>query len=97
VVSVLEVGVAAAITAGLVNWFRIRRLTAAGLLFPGTREAGPAGPDPRKPDPGGPGSRLAGDPGAEMGGHYLYVNPWADAEDAGDGSRPEPPGPASLP
>ena len=96
VVSVLEVGVAAAITAGLVNWFRIRRLTAAGLLFPGPR-AGEEGPDPLKPDPRATGSRLAGDPGAELGGHYIYVDPWGDAENAGGGDRPEPPGPASLP
>ena len=101
VVSVLEVGVAAAVTAGLVNWVRIRRLAAAGLIFPGagTAEAGPGplGPGPLKPGPRATGSRLARDPGAGTDGHYLYVDPWGDAEDTGDGGRPEPPGPAALP
>ena len=85
VVSVLEVGVAAAVSAGLVNWFRMRRLTATGVVFPaaGNREA----------DPPGPG---AGDDGAGESGHHIYVDPWADAEDGADGRR-EPPGPASLP
>lgn len=99
VVSVLEVGVAAAVTAGLVNWVRIRRLTAAGLVFPGagTERAGPPGPDLLKRGPRGTGSRLGGEPGAGMDGHHLYVDPWGDAEDAGDGGRPKPPGPAALP
>jgi Family of unknown function (DUF6350) len=99
VVSVLEVGVAAAITAGLVNWVRIRRLAAAGLVFPGagTQGAGPLRPDPLNPGSRGAGPGLAGDPGAETDGHYLYVDPWGDAEDTGDGGRPEPPGPAALP
>ncbi|MGI8449186.1 MAG: cell division protein PerM, partial [Streptosporangiaceae bacterium] len=99
VVCVLEVGVAAAVTAGLVNWVRIRRLTAAGLVFPGagTERSGPPGPDLLKRGPRGTGSRLAGEPGAGMDGHHLYVDPWGDAEDAGDGGRPKPPGPAALP
>jgi Family of unknown function (DUF6350) len=99
VVSVLEVGVAAAVTAGLVNWVRIRRLAAAGLVLPGagTQGAGPLGPDPLKPGRRGAGPRLAGDPETETDGHYRYVDPWGDAEDTGDGGRPEPPGPAALP
>ena len=47
--------------------------------------------------PGDPGDPGAGDPGAETDGHYLYVDPWGDAEDTGDAGRPEPPGPAALP
>ena len=92
VVSVLEVGVAAAVTAGLVNWLRMRRLTAAGVVFPGAggHEADLPGPDPRRAGPG------PGDAEAEMSGHHLYVDPWGDADDAPDG-RPDPPGPASLP
>jgi Family of unknown function (DUF6350) len=96
VVSVLEVGVAAAITAGLVNWFRVRRLTGAGMVIPGPREADPRAPD--YPDyPGaGPGLR-AGGPGAEESGHHIYVDPWGDADDGAAGGRPDPPGPAALP
>ena len=92
--SVLEVGVAAAVTAGLVNWFRMRRLIAAGVVFPaaGNRGADAAGADPQGAGPG-PGT---GDGAAGEGGHHIYVDPWADAEDGAD-SRLEPPGPASLP
>jgi hypothetical protein len=85
VVSVLEVGVAAAVSAGLVNWFRMRRLTAAGVVFPAAGN--------RAADPPGPG---AGDDGAGESGHHIYVDPWASAEDGADARR-EPPGPASLP
>ncbi len=92
VVSVLEVGVAAAVTAGLVNWYRMRRLTAAGVAVPGARTRGA--------DPPGPGSPAAGPrlgPSAEVSGHHIYVDPWGDAEDGAGGSRAEPPGPAALP
>ncbi len=93
VVSVLEVGVAAAVTAGLVNWFRMRRLTAAGVVLPGAGEADPPGPDRQGAGPG----PEAGGPAAEASGHHLYVDPWGDAEDGADGGRPDPPGPADLP
>ena len=92
VVSVLEVGVAAAVTAGLVNWLRMRRLTATGVVVPGAggHEADLPGPGRRRAGPG------LGDAEDEMSGHHLYVDPWDNAEDAPDG-RPDPPGPASLP
>jgi hypothetical protein len=96
VVSVLEVGVAAAITAGLVNWFRMRRLTLAGAVSPGPREADPRAPDHPEYPGAGPGLR-AGGRGAEESGHHIYVDPWADADDGADGGRPDPPGPAALP
>jgi hypothetical protein len=111
VVSVLEVGVAAAITAGLVNWVRMRRLTAAGVVWPGagawegdSPEPGTRGPGARGAaargadirDTGGAAAWPAGEPGPDLGGHHIYVDPWGDAGDA-DAGRPEPPGPASLP
>jgi Family of unknown function (DUF6350) len=95
VVSVLEVGVAAAVTAGLVNWYRIRRLNAAGMVIPGARahDAGRLGPDAqgRGLDPG------ASTGADEVSGHHIYVDPWGDAEDGRDSGRADPPGPASLP
>ena len=95
VVSVLEVGVAAAVTVGLVNWFRMRRLTAAGVVLPG---AGPHEADPPGSGRQGAGPGLAaGDPAAGAGGHRIYVDPWGDAEDGAEGGRADPPGPSSLP
>ena len=81
VVCVLEVGVAAAVTTGLVNWVRMRRLAPAGADIPVDPPAAVTEEDPVD----GPGSS-----------HHIYVDPWGDAEDAADG-RPDPPGPASLP
>ena len=81
VVCVLEVGVAAAVTTGLVNWVRMRRLVPAGADLPLVPAARAMGGD----DVDGPGES-----------HHIYLDPWGDAEDAADG-RPDPPGPASLP
>jgi hypothetical protein len=81
VVCVLEVGVAAAVTTGLVNWVRMRRLAPAVADIPVDPPAAVTEEDPA----GGPGSS-----------HHIYLDPWGDAEDAADG-RPDPPGPASLP
>jgi hypothetical protein len=80
VVCVLEVGVAAAVTTGLVNWVRVRRLAPAGADLP---VAAPA----VTVDDAGDGPDAS---------HHIYLDPWGDTEDAGDG-RPDPPGPASLP
>ena len=80
VVCVLEVGVAAAVTTGLVNWVRVRRLAPAGADLP---IAAPA----VTVDDAGDGPDAS---------HHIYLDPWGDTEDAGDG-RPDPPGPASLP
>ena len=92
VVSVLEVGVAAAVTAGLVNWLRMRRLTAAGVVFPGAgaHEADLPGPDPRRRDPGW---------GPRRPGWAATTSTWTPGvtrRTLADG-RPDPPGPASLP
>jgi hypothetical protein len=81
VVCVLEIGVAAAVTTGLVNWVRIRRLVPAGTRG----RPVPAAPGTGDDDVDGPG-----------GSHHIYLDPWGDAEDDADG-RPDPPGPASLP
>lgn len=81
VVCVLEVGVAAAVTTGLVNWVRMRRLAPAGADIPVDPPAAVTEEDAVD----GPGSS-----------HHIYLDPWGDAEDAADG-RPDPPGPASLP
>ena len=95
VVSVLEVGVAAAVTAGVVNWYRIRRLTAAGTVIPGAgaHDADRLGPEVRGRglDPG------AGGRADEVSGHRIYIDPWGEAEDGRDSGRADPPGPASLP
>jgi hypothetical protein len=83
-VAVLEVGVAAAVAAGLANLLRLRRdpALAAALAARGARPAG------RRPLPGGD------------DGHRIFVDPWAGDDDdrAGrGGARPGPPGPADLP
>jgi hypothetical protein len=82
-VTTLEVGVAAAVTAGLVNWLRLRREPdlASGLA---SQAAGAEGGD-------------VVDEGGDDGGHRIYLDPWADDEDGEQGSHPPPSGPASLP
>jgi hypothetical protein len=83
-VAVLEVGVAAAVTAGLANVLRLRRdpELAAALAAPGVRP-----PDGRL--------ALTGEDG-----HRIFVDPWAGDDDdrAGLGwARRGPPGPSELP
>ena len=83
-VTTLEVGVAAAVTAGLVNWLLMRReQVAAGAV------AGPPS------GPGSPGDVV--DEAEDDEGHRIYLDPWADDEEGPhDSDRPRP-GPASLP
>jgi hypothetical protein len=83
-VAVLEVGVSAAIAAGLANWRRVRRDPAlaaerASRLAP-TRGRPPASQD-----------------SSDDSGHRIYVDPWAD--EAGDGPPADRPplGPSALP
>ncbi len=87
VVASLEVGVAAAVTAGLTNWRRLR--AAAG------RAAGPA------PHPRAAGTALPGHgPGdAADDGHMIYLDPWAGTadEDGTDPGERVPRAPSSLP
>jgi hypothetical protein len=92
----LEVGVAAAVSAGVANWAQLRRGPAgSGLL---TAETAVHSAD------AGPGSRQAGVPlprpssyeQGEDGGHIIYLDPWAGEEPPG-----KPPaasrGPSALP
>ncbi len=88
-VASLEVGVAAAVTAGIANWRRQRAVRAC---------AGPAAAPPR-PRPAttavpGPGPAA---PAAD--GHTIYVNPWAGAgdQDSAGARAPAPHRPSSLP
>ena len=96
-VAILEVGVAAAVAAGVANWLRLRREPglAAALAAPGH-------PAPGHPAPGGPapahdgaGTR-ADDDGDD--GHRIFVDPWADDGEAWhDTERQAGPGPSELP
>ncbi|HUY49001.1 MAG TPA: DUF6350 family protein [Streptosporangiaceae bacterium] len=88
VVATLEVGVAAAVTAGLANWLRMRRVTASGADLGGAdqADAGPAG--------GEAAYTVADDDST----HRIYLDPWGEG---GDGDQPPdrsaPPDPAALP
>lgn len=79
VVAALEVGVAAAVAAGIANWLRLRRdpdLAAARVAPVTAGDGTPAGDD----------------------GHRIFVDPWADDDDTGQGAgRRAPPGPSELP
>jgi hypothetical protein len=91
VVASLEVGVAAAVTAGIANWLRQRAVRAG---------AGPAAAPPRaRPATSALTGRgpVPGDAGDD--GHTIYVNPWAGSADQGSaGPRARSPhGPSSLP
>jgi len=88
-VASLEVGVAAAVTAGIANWRRQRAArTSAGSAAapPRPRSATMAVPGP------GPGA-------AADDGHTIYVNPWGGAgnQDSGGVRAPAPHRPSSLP
>jgi hypothetical protein len=92
-VAALEVGVAAAVTAGAANWLRFR--SAAG---PAARRGGPAAvgvpPAPAAGHVPGPGPDREADDG-----HRIYLDPWAEAADqdsSGAGARTSH-GPASVP
>ena len=83
-VATLEVGVAAAVAAGIANWLRLRRdpeLAAWAAAAKAGRAGGRAGAAGRGED-----------------GHRIYLDPWAGAGDDADepGERP-PLGPSSLP
>jgi hypothetical protein len=82
VIVTLEVGVTAAISAGLVNWIKLRRAPAP---------AAPPGAGGRRSSHG-----TVLDPAGESGGHRIFVNPWASDEEH-EPSRPAPRGPSALP
>jgi len=92
VVASLEVGLAAAVSAGVANWLRLRSAS-------GDRAAAvPASGAPRRqPDPGRtPRPRIRG---AEDDGHTIYVDPWAGSADEGAAAARAAAshGPSSLP
>ena len=83
-VAVLEVGVSAAVAAGLANWLQVRRDPVLAA-----ERAGRLAPPRGRPSPP--------QDSADDAGHRIYLDPWADgAEDGRGGDRP-PPGPATLP
>jgi hypothetical protein len=88
-VAILEVGVAAAVAAGIANWLRLRREPGLAAAL-----AAPIAPAPVPARGGsGTGSSDGGDDG-----HRIFVDPWADDDEAGhDTGRRPPPGPSELP
>jgi hypothetical protein len=82
-VTALEVGVAAAVTAGVMNWLWLRREPAVAGGSDGAA-AWAEGPDEVINE------------GVDDSGHRIYLDPWADDEDGEQGTA-SPPGPASLP
>ena len=91
-VATLEVGVASAVAAGVANWLRLRR-------EPGLAEAlaAPGGPAPGGTAPTHDGSGTGtDDDGGD--GHRIFVDPWADDDEAWHGTeRRAAPGPSELP
>jgi hypothetical protein len=84
VVATLEVGVASAISAGVVTWLQTRRRPAA--------DEEPAADPHAAAAP----ARMAAGPGTEAGsGHHIYLDPWADRER--NEAPGHPPDPAALP
>ena len=104
-VASLEVGIAAAITAGLVNWWYVRtRWDAHAGLVAAQASRGGRSPDQSRPRPddampwpSGPLASAGGDDG-----HVIYVDRWAGDEGDGTGgdgapARRKPGGPSALP
>jgi hypothetical protein len=93
-VAALEIGISAAIAAGVAAYLRLRRAGELTTSRPDTA-AGPAGPS------AGPGTdrdaaAAAGPQGPDAaGGHVIYLNPWAG--DPADERLYKPSGPSSLP
>lgn len=83
VVATLEVGVSAAIAAGIANWLRLRR----DPVLAAARAGRAAGDENRLPESVGH---------AEDDGHRIYLNPWADQDDDQPEDRPSL-GPSALP
>jgi len=84
-VAILEIGVAAAVAAGIANWLRLRREPglAASLAVPAAAD---------RVFGAGVGDDCAGD------GHQIFVDPWADDDGTGDDAgRRARPGPSELP
>ncbi len=85
-VTALEVGVAAAVSAGIANWFAAGRGPiedlAPGAAIPGAAKPGAAGPGAAVPGAAAPGApRGMDDPGDD--GHRIYLDPWAESGGSG--------------
>jgi hypothetical protein len=96
-VAALEIGVAAAIAAGLANWLRFRARPGAAGRLAATGDPTAAGQLATAAVPAGPAGLRAGHPPDEDGGHIIYLDPWAGEQPA---DRPPPSasrGPAALP
>lgn len=90
-VATLEVGVAAAVSAGVVNWLRVRR-------DPGTAEVARSRGG-RTPHATGGAAQVIGEPAGDDG-HSLYLDPWAGGGTASADHGPEgyqPISPSALP
>jgi hypothetical protein len=87
VVASLEVGVAAAVTAGFANWLRLRT------------SARPAGTAPEPPPAAAVALPGLGPGDAADDGHTIYLDPWAGTADQGHTDAPSAVsrGPSSLP
>jgi Family of unknown function (DUF6350) len=102
-VAILEIGVTAALSAAAANWIILRRATRRTSKS-STKPPGPdsgSGSDPGVGSAPWPGPAKAGvltgvvDESDDADGHRIYIDPWATAEDDGDGeadwSAPESP------
>jgi len=81
-VSALELGIAAAVTAGVVNYVALRRAGALSFTSP-----------PAQPFPPAPSVRRGDGPFDDA--HAIYLDPWAGDEPPDH--QPAPPGPSDLP
>lgn len=81
-VAALELGVAAAVTAGVANWLRLRATAAAERGAAGN-EVVPAFGFTRLPD-------QDADHEPDDDGHRIYLDPWAGTADPGDSEVPPP-------
>jgi Family of unknown function (DUF6350) len=96
-VAALEIGIAAAVTAGTANWWYVRKRWPEGRLTGGSEQDRPVGepvvPAPRWASGGEYPPQYAGEAGA---GHTIYLNRWADDQDEAP-APPRPGGPSALP
>jgi hypothetical protein len=97
VVAVLEVGVAAAISAGVANWLRHRSAVPSTGSRKGPLASRGQPVVDRRPAPPGAAGPSPEDSYLGEDGHVIYLNPWSEAGQAASAERPARPGPASLP
>jgi Family of unknown function (DUF6350) len=93
-VAALEVGVAAAVTAGVANWQRFR--AAPARIAPRQPDAADAPQAARRSALGVAVPRPVGSEQGDDGGHIIYLDPWAGEQPAG-GPPPPSRGPSALP